>query len=179
MRILLILTIFFAFVFTAFAQQTIKEGMTAPDFVVESTGGEVFDLQELKGKVVVITFWSTTCEICKAEIPNLNALTTEYKDVVFLGMTTDQGERLTKFLDKKPFKFNIIQNSFGIFLKYADTDKAGNLKMAFPAHFIINQKGEIALKSDGFDQTDKIRTKIKSLSAKTTTVLAKSAEAVF
>lgn len=168
MRVLLTFAIIFAFVFTAFAQQTIKVGMTAPDFVVESTNGEVFDLQELKGKVVVITFWSTTCEICKTEIPNLNALTTEYKDVVFLGMTTDQGERLTKFLDKKPFKFNIIQNSFGIFLKYADSDKAGNLKMGFPANFIINQAGEIVLKSDGFDQTDKIRTKIKSLLAKTT-----------
>ncbi len=168
MKVLLIFAIIFAFVFTAFAQQTIKFGMAAPDFVVESTNGEVFDLQELKGKVVVITFWSTTCEICKTEIPNLNALTTEYKDVVFLGMTTDQGERLTKFLDKKPFKFNIIQNSFGIFLKYADSDKAGNLKMGFPANFIINQAGEIVLKSDGFDQTDKIRTKIKALLAKTT-----------
>jgi peroxiredoxin len=168
MKILLILTIFSAFAFTAFAQQTIKVGMTAPDFVVESTTGEVFDLQELKGKIVVITFWSTTCEICKTEIPNLNALTAEYKDVVFLGMTTDQGERLNKFLTKEPFKFNIIQNSFGIFLKYADTDKDGNLRMGFPANFIINQTGEIALKSDGFDQTNKLRAKISSLLAKTT-----------
>jgi peroxiredoxin len=168
MRILLILTIFLAFASAAFAQQTIKVGMTAPDFVVESTNGEVFDLQELKGKVVVITFWSTTCEICKTEIPNLNALTADYKDVVFLGMTTDQGDRLAQFLNKKPFKFNIIQNSFGIFLKYADTDKAGNLRMGFPANFIINQTGEIVLKSDGFDQISNIRTKISSLLAKTT-----------
>jgi peroxiredoxin len=166
MRILLILTIFLTFAFTAFAQQTIKVGMTAPDFVVESTNGVVFDLQELKGKVVVITFWSTTCEICISEIPNLNVLTNDYKDVVFLGMTTNHGDRLTDFLQKKPFKFNIISNSMGVLLKYADIDKAGYMKVAYPAHFIINQAGEIVLKSDGFDQTDKIRTKIKSLLAK-------------
>jgi peroxiredoxin len=168
MRILSILTICLAFTFSAFAQQTIKEGMIAPDFVVESTNGEIFDLQKLKGKVVVITFWSTTCEICKTEIPNLNALTNEYKDVVFLGMTAEQGNRLMQFLNKKPFNFNIIQNSFGIFLKYADIDKSGNLRMGFPANFIINQSGEIVLKSDGFDQIGKIRTKIGSLLAKTT-----------
>jgi peroxiredoxin len=163
MRILLTLSIFLTFAFTASAQQTIKAGMTAPDFVVESNRGEVFDLQEMKGKVVVITFWSTSCEICKAEIPNLNALTDEYKDVVFLAMTMNMGDRLELFLKKKPFKFNIIPNSFGILMKYADTDKAGNLNMAYPAHFVINQTGEIVLKSDGFDQTGKIRTKIKSL----------------
>jgi peroxiredoxin len=168
MRILLILTIFLTFAFTAFAQQTIKVGMTAPDFVVESNHGDVFDLQELKGKVVVITFWSTSCEICKAEIPNLNALTAEYKDVVFLAMTMNMGERLEDFLKKKPFKFNIIPNSFGILMKYADTDKGGNMKMAYPAHFIISQTGEIVLKSDGFDQTDKIRSKINSLIVKST-----------
>jgi peroxiredoxin len=166
MRILLILTIFLAFTYSAFAQQTIKVGSTAPDFVVESIKGEVFDLQELKGKIIVITFWSTTCEICKAEIPKLNALTVDYKDVVFLAMTTEQGERLNSFLSKKPFNFKIIQNSFGIFMKYADTDRNGNLVFAFPAHFVINQTGEIVLKSSGFDQTDKIRTEIKSLSAK-------------
>ncbi len=166
MRILLILTVFLTFAFSAFAQQIIKVGSTAPDFVVESVNGEVFDLQELKGKVVVITFWSTTCEICKAEIPKLNTLTVDYKDVVFLGMTTDQGEKLNNFLTKKPFKFNIIQNSFSVFMKYSDTDKNGDLALAFPAHFIINQKGEIVLKSSGFDQTDKIRTEIKSLLSK-------------
>ena len=155
-----------AFATATFAQQIIKVGSTAPDFVVESTNGEVFDLQELKGKVIVITFWSTTCEICKAEIPKLNTLTVDYKDVVYLAMTTDQGERLSNFLSKKPFKFNIIQNSFGIFMKYADTDKNGNLAFSFPAHFVINQKGEIVLKSSGFDQTDKIRTEIKSLLSK-------------
>lgn len=168
MKILWILTICAAFAVSAFAQQTIKVGMTAPDFVVESTNGEVFDLQELKGKVVVITFWSTTCEICKAEIPHLNALTAEYKDVVFLGMTNDQGERLNKFLNKNQFKFNIIQNSFGILMKYADSDKGGNLRMNFPAHFVISQTGEIVFKSDGFDQTNKIRTKINSLLANAT-----------
>lgn len=150
--------------FAAFGE-TLNIGSPAPSFSVESREGETFDLAEMKGKVVVITFWSTRCQICVEEIPKLNAMQKAYegREVVFLGMTNENETRLLPFLQKNPFNFNIIPGSFGVLLKYADTDKKGNLNMGYPAHFLIDQNGEIVLKAIGFDRSGRLSDEIGRL----------------
>jgi peroxiredoxin len=137
-----------------FGQQP-KAKPLAETFSATALDGESFDLAELKGKVVILTFWSTKCQICHSEIPKLNQLVETYKDkaVVFLGLTMENSDKVRAYLKKTPFKFDILPNSFGVVLKYADKDGDGNVAMGFPAHFLINQKGEIELKTSGFDKT--------------------------
>ena len=48
-------------------------------------------------------------------------------------------------------------------LKYAQKDGDGNISMGFPSHFVINQKGEIELKTNGFDKSSAIESQIKRL----------------
>lgn len=135
-----------------------KSNSAAQSFSATSMQGVKFDLDELKGKVVLLTFWSTKCPICVAEIPKLNRLADAYqgKNVVFLGLTMENADKVAAHLKKKPFNFNIIPNSFDIVLKYADKDGDGKISMGFPAHYVVNQKGEIALKTSGFDKTEVI-----------------------
>jgi thiol-disulfide isomerase/thioredoxin len=73
--------------FSVFAQDGKKAKPMAETFTGTSLDGNEFDLSALKGKVVLITFWSTKCPICAAETPKLNELAETYKnkDVVFLG----------------------------------------------------------------------------------------------
>jgi len=52
-----------------------------------------------------------------------------------------------------------------VVLKYADKDGDGNVAMGFPAHFLINQKGEIELKTSGFDKTEMLDSRISQLLA--------------
>jgi peroxiredoxin len=46
----------------------------APDFSLPDLAGKKIRLRDLKGKVVILNFWSTTCVPCVAEIPALNGL---------------------------------------------------------------------------------------------------------
>lgn len=137
----------------------------AQNFTSNSLKGESFELDNLKGKVVLVTFWSTQCPICVTEIPNLNKLAANYKGkkVVFLGLATQNEQVLEKFLRKNPFNFHILPNAFGVILKFADRDKQGRLSMGFPSHYLINQKGEIEFKTSGFDKTDILNKSINSL----------------
>jgi peroxiredoxin len=150
--------------FAAFGQKS-KVKPLAETFSVTSMEGVTFDLTELKGKVVLLTFWSTKCPICAAEIPQLNQLARSYQDreVVFLGLTMENVNKVEAHLKKKPFAFNVIPNSFDVVLKYADKDGDGKISMGFPAHFLINQKGEIELKTNGFDKTELLDERIKQL----------------
>ena len=144
----------------AFSQKRLAENFSMP-----ALDGQTVELESLKGKVVLITVWNTRCPICDSEIPKLNKMVTEYKgkDVVFLGLTTDNPTRVESFLKSKPFSFNIIPSSFGVLLKYADRTPEGNIAMGYPAYFLINQNGEIELKDSGWDKTKKLDTQIKSL----------------
>lgn len=137
----------------------------AENFSAVSMNGQAINLESLKGKVVVLTFWSTRCDICVSEIPKLNRLADSYrgKDVVFLGLTMDNPTKVESFLKRKPFNFNILPNSFGVVLKYADNDGTGNINMGFPTHFLVNQSGEIELKTNGFDKTDVLNSRISRL----------------
>jgi peroxiredoxin len=132
-----------------------QKGKAAENFSAADMNGQTVELESLKGKVVVLTFWSTRCAICHGEIPKLNQLAASYrgKDVVFLALTTENPLKVQNYLKERRFDFDIIPNSFGVLLKYADRDRTGNINMGFPTHFLINQDGAIELKTDGFDKT--------------------------
>lgn len=152
-------------IFASFTQAQYKSKRIAEPFSATSLNGQNFDLEALKGKVVVLTFWSTRCPICVAEIPNLNRLTENYKgkDVVFLGLSTEDPNRINGFLKSKPFNFNILPNSFGVVLKYADKDGQGRINMPFPSFYVINQDGQIEMKTSGYDKTNALTSNINRL----------------
>ena len=65
MRILSILFLTLTLALTALAQQGLKTGGAAPAFSLDGMDGNTYDLNDYKGKVVVITFWSSRCAICQ------------------------------------------------------------------------------------------------------------------
>ena len=147
------------------AQQKLRPGQAAPDFAAQSLDGTTYNLSQLQGKVVVLTFWSTRCQICHAEIPKLNQVVNRYKgkDVVFLALTMENQVKVEPYLRKTRFDFNIVPNSFGVVMKYADMDGCGNINMVFPAHFLIDRNGAIALRTDGWDKAANLDSQIAKL----------------
>lgn len=149
----------------AFGQQQLVSGNDAPDFTADSMTGSQFNLAQHKGKVVVLTFWSTTCQICHVEIPKMNRVVENYrgKDVVFVALTLESNAKVQSYIKNYPFNVNILTNGFGVVLKYADMDKSGRLNMGFPAYYLIDQNGKINLRSSGWDKTADLDAKIFKL----------------
>ncbi len=165
MRILSFLCLTVILTFSAFAQTNYRTKPLAENFTATSLDGATVNLAALRGKVVVVSFWTTRCAICAAEVPKLNKLADTYKgkNVIFLGLTTDSEAKVKDYLRKKPFNFNILPNSFGILLKYADRDGDGNVTMGYPTHYLINQRGEIELKTNGYDKSALLDSNINRL----------------
>lgn len=158
-----------AFVFSLFVSLSAfaidSEKPLAKDFTASSLDGKTINLIEQRGKVVVLTFWSTTCQICSSELPKLSQVVQKNtgKDVVFLALTMENESRVSSYLNKRPFSSIIMPNSLGIFMDYSSKDSNGNYNMGFPAYFVINQSGEIEMTTSGRNKTEAIDSSINRL----------------
>lgn len=75
----------------------------APDFCLKDVNGRKVGLADLKGRVVILNFWSTTCPPCVAELPSLNSL---YHDLagsglVVLGIALDPSDKPVRELARR------------------------------------------------------------------------------
>lgn len=160
--LLFCLSVIAAFSSAAFGQQ---QKINAENFSAVTMNGQTIELDALRGKVVVMTFWTTRCGACHHVIPKLNRLTEHYRgqDVVFLAVTTDNAASVRNYLKKIRFDFDILPDRFDVLLKYAGRDSAGNLDITFPTHFLVNQNGEIELRTTGFNKIKRLDAVINQL----------------
>lgn len=128
--------------------KSIKPGEAAPDFSLTDIKGNHYTLNNLKGKIVVLNFWFTTCASCITEMPELDGLVDKYgsdKNIVFLAVTFDKADKVKQFLAKKEFKYNIISDQAELIKKYGIS--------AFPTSIIVDRNGGIAYELTAYDDT--------------------------
>jgi cytochrome c biogenesis protein CcmG/thiol:disulfide interchange protein DsbE len=121
----------------AFAAQ--PQAGEAPDFTIQSYGGETYTLSELRGQVVVINFWASWCGPCATEAPDLEAAWQAYKDrgVVFIGVGyVDSDAKAKEFIGEYGITY---PNGPDLGTKISD---AYNIR-GVPETFIVNGAGEI------------------------------------
>jgi thiol-disulfide isomerase/thioredoxin len=54
-------------------------GRTAPPLAARGAGGEAVSLDRLRGKLVLLVFWGTSCAPCLEELPDLEALAGRFR----------------------------------------------------------------------------------------------------
>jgi peroxiredoxin len=121
-----------------------------PEFTAITISGDTIEMNELKGKVVVINFWSIDCRPCIAELPGLNKLVKDYKEsnIVFLAITWEAVNRVRKdFQPKYKFDFVIVPDALNIIDKIAAS--------GYPTTYIIDRKGIIKAAWNGGSTSDK------------------------
>ena len=98
---------------------------------------QVKSLEDYKGKVILLNFWSVGCPPCVAELPSLEKLYKEYGDrVVFLFVSYDRPQRATAFLQQKGMNIPVVfpvsgvppQMKTGVIPTTVIIDKAGKIR---------------------------------------------------
>ncbi|MCA1645203.1 MAG: TlpA family protein disulfide reductase [Chloroflexi bacterium] len=112
-------------------------GAAAPQIALQVVDGGTSDLISERGKVVLVNFWATWCEPCKAEMPALQQLADELRDRPFVLYSVD--------LQEDGPQVEAFQRQYGLNL-YAVLDDNGDVTRAYgvralPATFLIDQRG--------------------------------------
>ncbi len=64
-------------------ESSLKLEKEAPNFTLKSILGDNLRLSEYRGQVVLINFWASWCGPCRQEMPELEKVYQEYKDIGF------------------------------------------------------------------------------------------------
>ena len=118
-----------------------KEGFAAPDFTLDLLGGGSVTLADLRGKVVLVNFWTSWCPPCRLEMPAIEKTHRSYKDLGFVVI----GLNLTA-QDSEKDAANFIKEIGVTFPIALDRDNAvGNLYLvtALPTSYFIDRNGVI------------------------------------
>ena len=123
------------------------EKKAASQFHVKALDGTELDLAALRGKVVVLNFWSLGCAPCRAEIPELNRLVKDFKDqdVVFIAFGLDGAKEVQASLKELNFNYHLVPDSSTIAAKFDVS--------TYPQHVVIDRQGRIYAVLEGASRT--------------------------
>lgn len=111
----------------------------APPIELKTLDGQPFQLQQLRGKVVLVNFWATWCEPCVEEMPSLQKLRTHLRDAPFevIAVNHQEGEaRIRGFLKRVPLDFPIVRDTDG------EVTHAWHARI-FPSSYLVDAEGQI------------------------------------
>ena len=104
--------------------------------------GHVLDINQYKDKILVVNFWASWCPPCRDEMPELSALSQQYKDknVVVIGVAAEELATMRKFILDNPVTYNTIA---GDIETMSLASLLGNSQGALPYTVIINTDGHV------------------------------------
>jgi peroxiredoxin len=126
-------------------------GTVAPDFTARDVDGKTFRLSDHVGKkVVLLDFWSTFCEPCKAEFPHLRALyeADKEKGLLVIGVAMDGPETVADvpaFVKRFDLGFPVLTDDDSRIASLYDPKKS------MPFSVLIGRDGRIIAVREGYN----------------------------
>jgi peroxiredoxin len=116
---------------------------SAPDFTLKDvTSGQEYTLSRLRGQVVMLNFFTFTCEPCKAEMPDLQQIDQEFKSQGFqmigIGLASSR-EELRSLAQQLGVRYPILLGNDEVSKAYGQIDFV-------PTSFLIDRQGNMVQK---------------------------------
>jgi peroxiredoxin len=132
--------------FSAQAAEKVKINAPAPDFTLPTLEGKQLSLSSLKGKVVLVAFWSIYCHVCKEELPKLESLYQKYKDkdleVIGVNIDRESAGSIQASAKERGLSFPTLMDGEKKAMKAYQA-------RALPATFIVDRNGILVDKKVG------------------------------
>ncbi|MFZ6864409.1 peroxiredoxin family protein [Undibacterium sp. Ji67W] len=121
--------------------QSLSGKTTIPDVTFTNLKGEKISAQSLRGKVVMVNFWATSCSTCVAEMPKMISTYNQYHaqglEYVAVAMSYDPANYVLNYAETRQLPFQVALDVDGRLAQ-----AFGEVKMT-PTTFVIDKQGNI------------------------------------
>lgn len=114
----------------------------AADFTLTDLDGRSWTRSGLTGKVVLVNFWATWCPPCRKEMPDLDALASEFRDrgLVILALSNEPEAIVRAFVAAHPVHYPILLDANG---RVGEALKIDSI----PKSFVYDRTGRMVAQS--------------------------------
>lgn len=113
----------------------------APAATFTTLDGQQLSMQDLRGKVVLVNFWATSCPGCIKEMPDMIEAYRDYKDkgfeIVAVAMSYDPPNYVANFVQTRQLPFPVALD-----VKGEHARAFGDVQLT-PTSFLIGKDGSI------------------------------------
>lgn len=114
---------------------------TAPEVRFTALTGEHFATSDLRGKVVLVNFWATSCETCVKEMPMLIETHRRFAPrgyaTVAVAMSYDHPNLVADYAQKNALPFRVALDTSGAIAR-----GFGDVRLT-PTTFILDRRGRV------------------------------------
>lgn len=110
----------------------------ADDWSLKDRNGAQYKLSEQKGKWVLVNFWAPWCPPCIAEMPGLDALQKQRKDLLVIGVAVMYGktEEVTDVIRQHSISYPIVMGNEDIASDFGEMT-------GMPTSFLYSPAGKL------------------------------------
>ena len=124
-----------------FAALSLFKKETAPSVSFKTINGEQIAMESLRGKVVMVNFWATSCTTCITEMPEMVATYNKYADkgleFVAVAMSYDPPNYVLNYTETRQLPFTVALDTNG-----SNAKAFGDVQLT-PTSFLIDKNGNI------------------------------------
>ncbi len=108
------------------------------DFTLTGLDGKSYSLSAMRGQVVLVNFWATSCPPCRKEMPDMEKIyrSMKKKGFTIFAISSEPRETIAPFIQKQGYTFPVL------------LDPDGKISAAFlveglPASFLFDRRGQL------------------------------------
>ena len=133
----------------------------APTVNFKIVDGRSLNLEQLRGRPVLVVFWATSCESCIKEMPHLIALYQELAprglEIIGVAMAYDPPNQVMEMRQRIPIPYPIA-----IDVQSKIASAFGDVRLT-PTTFLIDPQGQVAIQKTGLLDIKDLQSRIKSM----------------
>lgn len=150
--------------------KTMFTNQEASNFSLLDLHGKRVTLADLKGKVVVLDFWSTWCAPCVASMPAMEKISKQHPEVVFLFIATrekgkDAAQRVASYVKMNKFPVNVLMDQpmdqHPELFQVASAYKVDGI----PTKVVIDRKGKLRFSTKGHSSDSELINELEAMIA--------------
>ena len=121
--------------------------------------GEPFELSSLRGNIVLLEYWTTSCAVCISAMPLIHEVYMQYKDrgfeVVSVNFDADTNGRRVERIEKE---LNLTWPTLNAQSRWEEVKERFGLSNMLPVYMLLDREGVLVADTNDIDYGNNLRT---------------------